>query len=215
MRKFLLPLFALVVAFGMASTAEAKSKTGPKFAKQGKFAAGLQTGLGGFGSGVGWHLMTTTTEVGGTESEADTSELILNPTVDYFVIDGLAIGLQPLFGMWSTESAETTTFGVAVRAHYYYLLQGSLFLFGGGTFGAGSMTTDMDVTIGGVTSSSESETGLKWLDITAGAALAFGGRFGGFGTLGLNYGLKWGNPDGPAEYTESGFGIQAGLGVYF
>lgn len=213
MRKFLLSLLTVAVALGMASTADAKPKAGPKFAKQGKFAAGLQTGLGGFGSGVGWHLMTTTTEVDGKEvGDADTSELILNPTVDYFVIDGLAIGLQPLFGMWSTETAETTTFGVGLRAHYYHLLMGSLYLFGGGTFGLATATTDVDNPGGG---STETETGVKWLDITAGGALSFGNKFGGFGTLGLNYSIKWGNPDGPTEYTESGFGIQAGLGVYF
>ena len=213
MKKLLLSVLALtVVAFGLVSNADAKPSKS-SFAKKGKFAIGMDTSIGGMGSGLGWQTRTMTYEVNGQEGEdVDTSSLVLNPTVDYFVINGLAVGARPVFAMTSQEDAEAMTMGLAIRAHYYYPVMGSVFLFGGGEFGFGKNTNESDNAAGGT---DEVETGLKWFDINAGAALAFGGKFGGFGSLALGYNYIMGNPDGPVEYTDSGFGIKAGIGIYF
>lgn len=209
MKRFLLPILTLIVTLGLVATAEAKPVKGTKFAQQGKFAIGMATGIGGLGSGAGWQMMSYTPEVSGTEGDSvDTSSLIFNPTVDYFVIDGLAVGLQPIFGMTSQDDYESTTMGIALRVNYYYRAMGSVFLYGGGAFGFGSTTVDVD-------GSDEAETGFKGFDIGAGAALAFGGKFGGFGSLGLAYTYNMLNPDGPVEATDAGFGIRAGIGIYF
>ena len=130
MKRTLATLIVMFVALAFALPAEAKKakSSGTKFAQQGKIA--VSTSLWGAG-GVGFALNTTTTgsdAPGASESEADTTVIYFHPAVDYFVIDGLGVGLEPYYEGTSGDDYANNAYGLGLRVNYYYKLQGSLFL---------------------------------------------------------------------------------------
>jgi hypothetical protein len=198
MKKSLFVL-VLLLAVSMATTAFGDTR----FGKQGTLTA----------SGtISYDNDTAEAGVGDQTGETKTSEFDFDPTVGYFVIDGLLVG-GGLGYMSETETqvvkggddveTDSSAFGIQALVHYYYLLQGTLFLGGGGHIGyfSGSQGDNDMSGIG--------------FGLQAGPTIAFGGKFGGYASLFATWDTVTLKGDNDFEVKTSGFGIGTELGLFF
>ncbi|AKK74365.1 membrane protein [Chryseobacterium gallinarum] len=119
-------------------------------------------------TGFGFNNVTTTVKVGGQSADGPkVSTISLTPSVGYFVIDKLAVGID--LGLTSATTkyqgvkATTTSFSVMPTATYYFANESKFVPFLGAGIGYASVKNKGNVTLGGVSSSDESTTdGLAW-----------------------------------------------------
>ncbi|KFF74421.1 membrane protein [Chryseobacterium sp. P1-3] len=119
-------------------------------------------------TGFGFNSVTTTVKVGGQSADGPkVSTISLTPSVGYFVIDKLAVGID--LGLTSATTkyqgvkATTTSFSVMPTATYYFANESKFVPFLGAGIGYASVKNKGNVTLGGVSSSDESTTdGLAW-----------------------------------------------------
>jgi hypothetical protein len=203
MKKVLLAVALFVLAVGLSTSAFAQKKKGDtNFGKTGTILVGGKVGFD-----------SKTQEYDGTETGTSKS-IDFEPMVGYFVIDGLAISVVPMYTSESQKpegGKETTTsgFGIGVDARYFYKAMGTLFVDGGASFGYMSGSTETDGS-----SVDVSGTDIK---LSVGGLLSFGKRWGGFGALNIGYEMQTMKADvsGAKDQTDNGIFAETMFGVFF
>ncbi len=198
----------LLAAFGLASPAFAKVKMQKAhFAKKGKFH--LSGGLIEF-------VSTTTKVMKPTEGDGvDSGHFNLNPSVGYFVIPNLELGLTINYQSASQEKLEASEFAAGPHVAYYYKATPFVFAYGRGSF---SYVMSKGVQNDG--NDAFDEMGGYTLGLEAGVAIAFGQKVGGTLSFGAGYLMETETDKvkGATDETErdlSSIGLMTRYGVYF
>jgi hypothetical protein len=186
MKKSVFAVVLLVAVF-MASASFADTR----FGKKGTWAVG---------GGADIHY----------ETEGETFNISLVPSVSYFIIDNLTLGVNALFNRTSGEAGGTdfsqSAWGIAALVRYHYLMKGTLFLTGGasvGFYGLGASVGDADASASGL-----------GFGVHAGPTIAFGGKFGGYFGAYAYYDNKDFDDEGLA-WKAKPFGVMTELGLFF
>lgn len=144
------------------------------------------------------------------ESEGETFNIFLAPSISYFIMDSLTIGANVLFQRTSGEAGgvdfSQSTWGIAALVRYHYAMKGTLFFTGGahvGFYGLGAEAGGADASASGL-----------GFGVHAGPTLAFGGKYGGYVGGYVYYDNKDFDDEGLA-WKSKPFGVLAELGLFF
>jgi len=201
-RAFLMSITILLVA-GLAMPVLGKGKGSTRFGDKGVIT---------LAGNVAYTSASAEVDVDGNSSDLGSqSTLNFSPVIGYFVMNNLSVGVGPTYTSSKSEDADgnelgdSSTSGAKLSVDYYYPLGGTLFV-------------DVGARVGYMTAS-EGDNDSSGLGFGAfgGVALAFGGKYGGFGTFGLFYDRQsmTVDADGDPTTTTSSFGVASGLGLFF
>lgn len=198
MRKSVVFLATLVAVIALASTAFAKEKGATKFAKKGTWTVS---------GDVAFQMHTE--EYDNNGGETDYTQFTLAPGIGYFLMNSLELRVSPVIETTKEESgnseSKTNAYGIKAGAWYYYPMQGTLYLGGGGDLGY--LTGEK----GGI------DVGTFLLDLGAGVTISFGKNFGGFVSLNALFQYRSNSYDvagSSIDSSDTGFGIMSGFGIF-
>lgn len=184
-------LFTVLVLVMCATLTQAQD-----FAKRGVIEAG------------GSISFTSTTAVSDGETADDShSAFSFMPAIGYFIIDGLELGLLPVFRSSSFGDASQTDLGIYFAPQYHFDLKSSIYPFVGAMVGYNS--TNIDDGTNDATYSGISYGGLAGIKVQVGKAALV--------NIGVNYFMFTYNPedwDGDRNGSNE-FGISAGFSIFF
>ncbi|SHF27606.1 OmpW family outer membrane protein [Chryseobacterium takakiae] len=174
-------------------------------------------------TGMGFNNINTNTKVNGTKyDETKVSSFSVTPSVGYFVIDGLAVGIDLGFNTNTTKSdgskVTLSTFSVMPTATYYFNTDSKFFPFVGAGIGYASTKTKFNI-------SNAIADPLLWSGDTTTDGLAWKAKAGvtymATQSLGINLGLGFDQFYNKETYsgidyktTSNTFGVNVGFSYF-
>ncbi len=119
-------------------------------------------------TGMGFNNVTSTVKVGSESTDGPkTNTFSVSPSVGYFVIDRLAVGIELGYMSATTKyegmKSKTSTFAVMPTATYYFTNSSKLVPFLGAGIGYASVKNSGEASFMGMSASTENTTdGLAW-----------------------------------------------------
>ena len=151
--------------------------------------------------------------------DVKTFTLNLAPTVGFFIIDGLMVGVTPTYritksttkGNGAKIEQDSERWGLAGAVRYYHALKGTLFVNGGARLG---YVGDDNAVAG--TGGRNNHNGFGF-GLNGGVTLAFGGKFGGFvsALATFDYAMLSAKKKYASDRNDLDLGLMTELGIFF